>query len=48
MYWRYILLAVNLWFALFLIDIDKGTALINLACAIVLAVDITIRNSLKE
>jgi hypothetical protein len=48
MIWRYVLLVINLWFCLFLIDIDKGTAIINLACAIVLAVDITIRESLKK
>jgi hypothetical protein len=46
--WRYVLLAVNLWFAIFLLDIDKGTAIINLACAIILAIDITMRNNLKE
>lgn len=41
---RYSLLVANLAFALILLPLDKGMALINLACAVVVAFDITVRN----
>lgn len=44
MYLRYTLLTINLVFALLLLNVDKGMALVNLACALVVALDITIRN----
>jgi hypothetical protein len=45
---RGILLVSNLGFALLMVHVDKGTALLNMACAIVLAVDISIREYYKD
>lgn len=45
---RVSLLVINLIFALILLNVDNGMALVNLACALVLAIDITIRTFTEE
>jgi len=41
---NYILLAVNLLFALLFVKFSPGLAVVNLACAIVLALHITLQD----